>query len=110
MSEQAQKTVVVTGGSRGIGRTICCELATPGTTIYFNYFNPGDPEGEAAAAAETEKMVAELGAVAKSSAVDVSASEDVTAFFNGILSYRPYVLSSTKVSFGLLHCLFSACS
>ena len=85
MSEQTQRTVVVTGGSRGIGRVICCELATPGTTIYFNYFNPGDPEGEAAAAAETEKMVTALGAVAKSSAVDVSNSEDVAAFFDTIL-------------------------
>jgi len=85
MSEQTQRTVVVTGGSRGIGRVICCELAAPGTTIYFNYFNPGDPEGEAAAAAETEKMVAGLGAVAKSKAVDVSSTEDVAAFFDGIL-------------------------
>ena len=40
---------------------------------------------EAAAAAETEKMLADLGAVAKSSAVDVSSTEDVAAFFDGIL-------------------------
>ena len=86
MTDQTKRTVVVTGGSRGIGRVICCELATPGTTIYFNYFNPGDPEGEAAAAAETEKMVTELGATAKSSAVDVSSTEDVAAFFGGILN------------------------
>lgn len=85
MTAETNRTIVVTGGSRGIGRTICCELAAPSTTIYFNYFNPGNPEGEAAAAAETEKMVAELGAVAKSSAVDVSSSEDVAAFFDGIL-------------------------
>lgn len=85
MTEEIQRTVVVTGGSRGIGRTICCELATPGTTVYFNYFNPGDPEGEAAAAAETEKMVADRGALAKSSAVDVSSSEDVAAFLGSIL-------------------------
>lgn len=85
MSDQAQRTVVVTGGSRGIGRVICRELAAPDTVIYFNYFNPGDPEGEAAAAAETENIVANLGAAPRSSAVDVSSSEDVTAFFENIL-------------------------
>lgn len=85
MTALTERTIVVTGGSRGIGRTICCELASPGTAIYFNYFNPGDPEGEAAAAAETERLVSELGATAKSSAVDVSSTDDVTAFFNGIL-------------------------
>jgi len=85
MSEEIQRTIVVTGGSRGIGRTICCELAAPGTTVYFNYFNPGNPEGEAAAAAETEKMVTDLGAACKSSSVDVSSPEDVAAFLDGIL-------------------------
>jgi 3-oxoacyl-[acyl-carrier protein] reductase len=85
MSEEIQKTIVVTGGSRGIGRTICCELAATGTTIYFNYFNPGNPEAEAAEAAITEKMVTDLGATCKSSSVDVSSAEDVTAFFDGIL-------------------------
>ena len=85
MTEQTQRTVVVTGGSRGIGRTICCQLAAPGTSIYFNYFNPGNPEGEAAAAAETERMVSALGAVARSSSVDVSSGDDVAAFFDAIL-------------------------
>lgn len=85
MTEQTNQTVVVTGGSRGIGRSICCHLAGPGVQVYFNYFNPGDPEGEAAEAAKTEQMIADLGGVGKSKSVDVSSGEDVADFFGWIL-------------------------
>ena len=61
-----KRTVVVTGASRGIGRSICLSLANQDTQIYFNYFSPVNPEAEKAAAAETEKIVAELGSSATS--------------------------------------------
>ncbi len=85
MAEETNRTILVTGGSRGIGRSICCHLAGPGVQVYFNYFNPGDPEGEAAAAAETEKMIADLGGIGKSKSVDVSNSTDVAGFFSWVL-------------------------
>ena len=39
MNDAMKRTVVVTGGSRGIGPAICRELAGDGVTIYFNYFS-----------------------------------------------------------------------
>ena len=80
-----KRTVVVTGASRGIGRSICLSLASPDTQIYFNYFSPGNPEAEEAAAAETEKLVADLGSSAASMSVDVADAKDVEAFFEKIV-------------------------
>ncbi|MCD4778632.1 MAG: 3-oxoacyl-[acyl-carrier-protein] reductase [Desulfobacterales bacterium] len=80
-----KRTVVVTGASRGIGRSICLSLASPDTQIYFNYFSPGNPEAEEAAAAETEKLVADLGSSADSMSVDVADAKDVEAFFEKIV-------------------------
>ena len=80
-----KRTIVVTGASRGIGRAICLSLANPDTQIYFNYFSPGNPEAEEASAAETEKMVAELGGSASSMSVDVASEKEVEAFFEKIV-------------------------
>jgi len=80
-----KRTVVVTGASRGIGRSICLALASPDTQIYFNYFSPGNPEAEEAAASETEKLVADLGSSATSMSVDVADAKDVEAFFEKIV-------------------------
>lgn len=81
-----KRTIVVTGASRGIGRSICLFLASPDTQIYFNYFSPGNPEAEEAAAAETEKMVVELGSSAASMSVDVADEKAVEAFFEKIVN------------------------
>lgn len=37
MNTPADRVVLVTGGSRGIGRAICTALSAPGTRVYFNY-------------------------------------------------------------------------
>ena len=80
-----KRTVVVTGGSRGIGRSICLSLANPDTQIYFNYFSPGNPEAEEVAAAETEKLVDDLGSSAASMSVDVADAKEVEVFFEKIV-------------------------
>ncbi len=49
------KVALVTGGSRGIGREICLELARRGADIAFNYFRNHD------AARETEAAIEALG-------------------------------------------------
>jgi len=84
MSDHIKRTVVITGGSRGIGRAICLALAGPDTRIYFNYFAPGNEAVEKAAADETEKLVAAAGGSAAGSSVNVASKEEVTAFFEKI--------------------------
>ncbi len=85
MADNNKRTVVVTGASRGIGRAICLSMAEPGTEIYFNYYAPGDDANEAAAAAETEKLIREKGGTAVGSSVNVASEQDVNFFFKSIL-------------------------
>jgi len=77
MSEQV---IVVTGGSRGIGRVICKAFAKPDTRIYFNY-SSSNPD----AASETEKTVADAGGKAKGIKADVANEDEVSDFFAKIL-------------------------
>ena len=53
------KIAVVTGGSRGIGRAICLELARRGASVVFSY------AGNTAAAEETLAALKELGVEAR---------------------------------------------
>ena len=84
MADRIKRTVVITGGSRGIGRAICLALAGPDARIYFNYFSPGNEAVEKAAADETEKLVAAAGGSASGISVNVASKEEVTAFFEKI--------------------------
>ncbi len=79
MSEPNRRTVVVTGGSRGIGRAVCLAFAGPDTDIRFNY------SSAAAAAEETEKRIAAAGGSGKGMQVNVASEEEVAVFFKTIL-------------------------
>ncbi len=80
MTDSDKYTVVVTGGSRGIGRAICLAFAGPGTHVYFNYTSSEE------AAKETEQKIAEKGGIARSFCVDISSEDDVSGFFQTIRS------------------------
>jgi 3-oxoacyl-[acyl-carrier protein] reductase len=86
MPDNNKRTVVITGGSRGIGRAICLAFAGPDTQIYFNYFSPGDPAAEEAEADRTETLTAGAGGHAKGVSVNVVSEKEVAAFFDTILS------------------------
>lgn len=63
------KTAIVTGGSRGIGRAICLELARLGANVVFSF------AGNAAAAEETVKLVEEIGVSARAIQGDVTSAD-----------------------------------
>lgn len=75
-----KKTIVVTGGSRGIGRAICIGLARPDAVLYFNY------AANEAAAAETKALVEAAGGQAVGICADLSSEAAMTDFFQRILS------------------------
>ena len=63
------KTAIVTGGSRGIGRAICLELAHRGANVVFSY------AGNKAAADETVALLEEAGATARAVQGDVTSAD-----------------------------------
>lgn len=67
----AGKTAVVTGGSRGIGRAICLELAKQGANVVVNY------SGSEAKAAEVVKEIEALGPKAIAVQANVADSTSV---------------------------------
>ena len=76
MSEETIiRTAVVTGGSRGIGRAVCIQLAKQGCNVVVNYCH-----GEAAAA-ETVALCKAENANAVAVQADVSTAEGCTALF-----------------------------
>ena len=68
-------TALVTGGSRGIGRTIALTLAEAGYQIFFTYVSR--PEAADAVVAEIEAA----GGKARAFRVDSADAEQVSAFF-----------------------------
>lgn len=75
----SEKTAVVTGGSRGLGRAICLELARGGANVVLCY------AGNEAAANETVAACESLGAKAAAVRCDVSKEDEVKALMDAAL-------------------------
>ncbi len=69
------RVALVTGGSRGIGRAVCLELADLGYQVAVNYAHRSD------AAAEVAEMIRDGGGQAVPVGADVSDSEAVKGMF-----------------------------
>ena len=74
------KTALVTGGSRGIGRAVCLELAKGGANVALCY------AGNASAAQETVSACQALGAKALAVRCNIAKSQEVSAFVETAIS------------------------
>lgn len=77
---QKKQVVVITGGSRGIGRAIALRMAGPETKIYFNYSGKDNTDAK-----EATDLIAKAGGSAWSTRVDVVSQPEVQEFFNKIV-------------------------
>jgi len=73
METMKERIALVTGGSRGIGRACCLELARRGATVVVNY------QSQRAQAEEVVAEIQRLGARGLALQADVSSVKDMTA-------------------------------
>jgi 3-oxoacyl-[acyl-carrier protein] reductase len=79
-TQQIKKVVVVTGGSRGIGRAVALRLTDSDTRVYVNYSRSGSSDAD-----ETTGLIEAAGGSARSLRADVASHKDVQDFFGKIV-------------------------
>ena len=79
-NEFKTKTAIVTGGSRGIGKEICLQLAKQGSNIIFNYARHHKQ------AKETQDEILKLGVDCDVIKCNLNEEEQITNFFKKIKS------------------------
>ncbi|MFH1076133.1 MAG: 3-oxoacyl-[acyl-carrier-protein] reductase [Pseudomonadota bacterium] len=74
-----KRIVVITGGSRGIGRSIALRFAAKDVKIYFNHYDQTNNEAD-----ETIRLLAEKGSDAHWEKVNVASRVEVEEFFKKV--------------------------
>ena len=77
---ESNRIVVVTGGSRGIGRAVCLRFAQEGAKIIFVHYDPDED-----AANETVGLLSKMGVEAHGEKLDVSSFDAVEPFFTRVV-------------------------
>ena len=77
---ESKRIVVVTGGSRGIGRAVCLRFARDDASIIFLHYDPDDLKAN-----ETLGLLDKMGVEAKAEKLDVSSFEAVEEFFKEVV-------------------------
>ncbi len=81
MDSSKSRIVVITGGSRGIGRSVALKFAEETATIVVVHYDPDD-----APADETMDLLNSMGVKAEVKRLDVSSFSDVDLFFKDVIS------------------------
>lgn len=81
MGNENSRVVVVTGGSKGIGRAVALKFGEKGAKIIIVHYDPDE-----SAAQETLNALAEMGVEGDNHRIDVSSFEAVEALFKETIS------------------------
>ncbi len=79
MENSSPRVVVITGGSKGIGRAVAYRFAEEKAKIILAHYDADDSDSQ-----ETLKVLAGMGVEAEAHKVDVSSFEDIDLFFKEI--------------------------
>lgn len=79
--DHSGRVVVITGGSRGIGRAVALQFAKEKANIIIVHFDPDE-----SASSETVQILQEKGAIVESHKIDVSSRDDVAGLFKDLVS------------------------